>query len=177
MCISFTTVHFFATHFNEFRRLFPGTDANVSLTVWGSKGSSGTLLLKESGNINKFERNQATNTRTHIYIPPPHHAALHHAAPRHAAPHHATCLHAHMRRHVVDGCVPINRRMCSGSTCLTSASRTASGLHMMAKVQHACSLACVCLPRLLAHVHTHIHSHRLWCAVEGEACVHVQAKA
>ncbi|XP_068857631.1 lipoxygenase homology domain-containing protein 1 [Aphelocoma coerulescens] len=35
-----------------------GTDANVSLILFGEYGDSGTLPLKESNNSNKFERNQ-----------------------------------------------------------------------------------------------------------------------
>lgn len=35
-----------------------GTDANVSLILFGENGDSGTLALKESNKSNKFERNQ-----------------------------------------------------------------------------------------------------------------------
>uniref|UniRef100_A0A8C6Y609 Lipoxygenase homology PLAT domains 1 n=1 Tax=Naja naja TaxID=35670 RepID=A0A8C6Y609_NAJNA len=35
-----------------------GTDANVSMIIWGENGDSGTLPLKESNKSNKFERNQ-----------------------------------------------------------------------------------------------------------------------
>lgn len=35
-----------------------GTDANVSLILFGEYGDSGTLPLKESNKSNKFERNQ-----------------------------------------------------------------------------------------------------------------------
>ncbi|KAM6328427.1 LOW QUALITY PROTEIN: lipoxygenase homology domain-containing protein 1 [Alca torda] len=35
-----------------------GTDANVSLVLFGENGDSGTLALKESNKSNKFERNQ-----------------------------------------------------------------------------------------------------------------------
>lgn len=35
-----------------------GTDANVSLILFGENGDSGTLPLKESNKSNKFERNQ-----------------------------------------------------------------------------------------------------------------------
>ncbi|XP_048706971.2 lipoxygenase homology domain-containing protein 1 isoform X4 [Caretta caretta] len=35
-----------------------GTDANVSLIMFGENGDSGTLALKESNKSNKFERNQ-----------------------------------------------------------------------------------------------------------------------
>ncbi|KAL2092881.1 hypothetical protein ACEWY4_012679 [Coilia grayii] len=35
-----------------------GTDANVSLVIFGENGDTGTLALKECSNRNKFERNQ-----------------------------------------------------------------------------------------------------------------------
>ena len=35
-----------------------GTDANVSLIIFGENGDSGVLALKESSNRNKFERKQ-----------------------------------------------------------------------------------------------------------------------
>ncbi|XP_013922000.1 PREDICTED: lipoxygenase homology domain-containing protein 1 [Thamnophis sirtalis] len=35
-----------------------GTDANVSMIIWGENGDSGTLALKESNRSNKFEKNQ-----------------------------------------------------------------------------------------------------------------------
>ncbi|XP_058024091.1 lipoxygenase homology domain-containing protein 1 [Ahaetulla prasina] len=35
-----------------------GTDANVSMIIWGENGDSGTLALKESNKSNKFEKNQ-----------------------------------------------------------------------------------------------------------------------
>ncbi|KAL0187441.1 hypothetical protein M9458_019111, partial [Cirrhinus mrigala] len=35
-----------------------GTDANVSLIVFGENGDTGMLALRESSNRNKFERNQ-----------------------------------------------------------------------------------------------------------------------
>ncbi|KAG9355040.1 hypothetical protein JZ751_001753, partial [Albula glossodonta] len=35
-----------------------GTDANVSLILFGENGDAGTMALKASGNTNKFERNQ-----------------------------------------------------------------------------------------------------------------------
>lgn len=34
-----------------------GTDANVFITLTGEKGDSGERQLKDSNNINKFERN------------------------------------------------------------------------------------------------------------------------
>ena len=44
-----------------------GTDADVTLMLWGSKAASGVISLRDSDHVNKFERAQ-TDTFKYIVL-------------------------------------------------------------------------------------------------------------